>query len=96
MKVKVKVKRVERSERLRAGADNRQSVFEKRWIRIGAGSLTAALKEMMAMSDDECRAMDECGRTWIECDLSWQGIGLKMRKVYEWLLRADNRPEWMC
>lgn len=29
MKVKVKVKMVERSERLRAGAGNRQSVFEK-------------------------------------------------------------------
>lgn len=66
-----------------------------RWIPIGVEPLAAALKDMMAMSDDERRVMGERGRTWIERDFSWPGIGFKMKKAYEWLLGAGERPEWV-
>jgi len=57
--------------------------------------LAVALKDMMAMSDSEREAMGERGRRWIERDFSWQGIGFKMKKAYEWLLGAGERPEWV-
>lgn len=66
-----------------------------RWIPIGVEPLAAALKDMMAMSDDERRVMGERGRTWIERDFSWQGIGFKMKKAYEWLLGMGEKPEWV-
>jgi len=66
-----------------------------RWIPIGAEPLAVALKDMMSMSDDERSDMGERGRRWIERDFSWQGIGFKMKKAYEWLLGAGERPEWV-
>ena len=66
-----------------------------RWIPIGVEPLATALKEMMSVSDDERRVMGERGRTWIERDFSWPGIGFKMKKAYEWLLGAGERPEWV-
>ena len=68
-----------------------------RWIPIGVDPLAAALKEMMAMSDEERRIMGVNGKTWIERDFSWQGIGSKMKKAYEWLLGRGEKPDWvMC
>ena len=66
-----------------------------RWVPIGVEPLAAALKEMMSMSDDERRVMGERGRTWIERDFSWQGIGFKMKQAYEWLLGIGEKPEWV-
>jgi glycosyltransferase involved in cell wall biosynthesis len=66
-----------------------------RWIPIGAEPLAAALKELMSMSDDERYAMGRRGRSWIERDFSWQGIGFKMKKAYEWLLGNEDKPEWV-
>lgn len=66
-----------------------------RWIPIGGEPLATALKEMMSVSADERRVMGERGRSWIERDFSWPGIGFKMKKAYEWLLGAGDRPEWV-
>ena len=67
-----------------------------RWIPIGVEPLAAALKDMVAMSDDERSTMGERGRRWIERDFSWQGIGFKMKAAYEWLLGAGEKPEWVA
>lgn len=66
-----------------------------RWIPIGAEPLASALKELMSMSDDERNAMGGRGRSWIERDFSWQGIGFKMKKAYEWLLGNEDKPDWV-
>lgn len=68
-----------------------------RWVPIGVEPLAAALKEMMAMSDEERAAMGARGREWIRRDFSWKGIGAKMKAAYEWLLAPEKveRPEWV-
>ena len=68
-----------------------------RWVPIGVEPLAAALKEMMAMSDEERAAMGARGREWIRRDFSWKGIGVKMKAVYEWLLAPEKveKPEWV-
>ena len=64
---------------------------------IGVEPLAAALKEMMAMNDDDRAAMGARGREWIRRDFSWKGIGAKMKAAYEWLLAPEKveRPEWV-
>lgn len=66
-----------------------------RWIPIGVEPLAAALKEMIAMSDEERAAMGARGREWIRRDFSWKGIGAQMKSAYEWLLGHGDRPEWV-
>ena len=58
---------------------------------IGVEPLAAALKEMMAMSDEERAAMGARGREWIRRDFSWKGIGAKMKAAYEWLLSSGKK-----
>ena len=57
--------------------------------------LAAALREIMAMSDEKRRQMGERGRQWIARDFSWEGIGAKMKAAYKWLLGKGDRPEWV-
>lgn len=66
-----------------------------RWVPIGVEPLAVALKEMMAMSDEQRAAMGARGRAWIQRDFSWNGIGAKMKAAYEWLLVKNARPEWV-
>ncbi len=66
-----------------------------RWVPIGVEPLVAALKEMMAASDEDRAAMGARGREWIRRDFSWKGIGAQMKSAYEWLLGQGDRPEWV-
>ena len=66
-----------------------------RWVSIGVEPLAEALKEMMAMSDEERNAMGVRGREWIRRDFSWNGIGEKMKAAYEWLLGRGDKPAWV-
>ncbi len=67
-----------------------------RWVPIGVEPLAAALKEMMAMSDEERAAMGARGREWIRRDFSWKSIGAQMKAAYEWLLGIATRPSCVC
>ena len=66
-----------------------------RWVPVGVEPLATALKELMAISDEERVAMGARGREWIRRDFSWKGIGAKMKTAYEWLLGMVDRPEWV-
>ena len=67
------------------------------WVPIGVEPLAIALKEMMAMSDEERTVMGARGREWIRRDFSWKGIGAKMKAAYEWLLAPEKvvKPLWV-
>ena len=47
------------------------------------------LKEM-SLSDAERHQMGEVGREWIRRDFSWEGVGVKMKAAYEWLLDSEH------
>ena len=66
-----------------------------KWVENSPESLAAALAELMALSDDERRTMGECGQAWIKRDFSWEGVGAKMKAVYDWLCdsRLWDKPE---
>lgn len=66
-----------------------------KWIPVGVEPLVMALREIMALNDDARRHMGERGREWITRDFSWNGIGVKMKAAYEWLLGRYEKPEWV-
>lgn len=65
------------------------------WIDHGPEAMAAALREAMAMPDNERRAMGRRGRAWMQRDFGWDGIGERMIGVYSWLLSGADRPGWV-
>lgn len=56
------------------------------WIDIGARPLAEALREALALSDDERQAMGSRGRALVERQYAWPAVAAKMVAVYEWML----------
>lgn len=54
--------------------------------------IAAGLKQVMEMSDDDRRAMGNCGRDLVATTFSWPRIGEQMRSVYEWALGGGPTP----
>jgi glycosyltransferase involved in cell wall biosynthesis len=63
------------------------------WIDIGVEPLTAALREAMALSDEQRRAMGQRGRRLVEENYSWPKIGADMKAVYDWVLGYGPKPQ---
>jgi len=62
------------------------------WIDIGAGPLATALRQAMALSDDERRAMGERGRAYVQ-RYNWADIARQMADVYLWVLGQGPQPD---
>lgn len=63
------------------------------WTDNGVESLADCLEKALSLPDEELRRKGENGRAWICRDFSWQGIGLKMKMSYEWLLGKGDKPD---
>jgi glycosyltransferase involved in cell wall biosynthesis len=64
-------------------------------LQIGTGpeEITAGLKQLTEMSDDDRRATGARGRTLVVTKFSWPRIGEQMRSVYEWVLGGGATPD---
>ncbi len=63
------------------------------WIDIGVDPLTGALREAMALSDEQRLAMGQRGRRLVEENYSWPKIGRDITAVYAWMLGSGTKPE---
>jgi glycosyltransferase involved in cell wall biosynthesis len=63
------------------------------WTEIGTEPLAQALREAVARSDEERRAMGRRGRALVEERYSWERVAEEMRAVYAWLLGEGAQPE---
>jgi len=63
------------------------------WIDIGAEPLAAAIREAVAISDEERYAMGKRGRLFVEENFGWSDIAEKMLSVYQWILKKGSKPE---
>lgn len=63
------------------------------WIDIGVEPLAAALREAVALSDEQRRNMGQRGRRLVEENYGWPKIGRDMKAVYGWVLGKEPRPE---
>jgi glycosyltransferase involved in cell wall biosynthesis len=62
------------------------------WEDVGAVPLANALREAIALSDEERRQMGLRGRQLVEQKYSWQHIAKEMKSLYAWLLNQGDRP----
>lgn len=62
------------------------------WIPIGTAPLADALREALALPDEELADMGLRGRSWMERSFSWRHIGELSRDTYAWLLGQGDRP----
>lgn len=62
------------------------------WIDIGVEPLVMALREAMALSDEERRAMGERGREYVR-RYDWDDIARQTIDVYRWVLRQGKKPD---
>jgi glycosyltransferase involved in cell wall biosynthesis len=63
------------------------------WIDIGVEPLAAALREAVALSDEQRRNMGQRGRRLVEENYGWPNIGRNMKAVYAWVLGKGPKPE---
>ena len=61
------------------------------WVDIGIEPLAAALRQAMALSDDERRAMGERGRAYVQ-RYNWADIARQTIDVYRWVLGQGPKP----
>ena len=62
------------------------------WVDIGVEPLAAALRQAMALNDDERRAMGERGRAYVQ-RYNWADIARQMADVYRWVLGQGPKPD---
>ena len=62
------------------------------WTAIGTEALAQALREAVALSDEERLAMGRRGRALVAERYSWEHVAEQMRAVYAWLLGEGERP----
>jgi glycosyltransferase involved in cell wall biosynthesis len=66
------------------------------WIDIGVDPLVASLKYAMSRSPTALGAAGERGRSWMQRDFAWDGIGTKMSVTYQWLCdKSLPLPHWV-
>lgn len=62
------------------------------WVDIGVAPLVHAMREAMALSDDERRAMGARGRDYVR-RYDWDGIAKQTIDVYRWVLGQGPQPD---
>ena len=65
------------------------------WVETGAPSIAPALREATAAPPEALRAMGERGRAYAEADLSWERAAADHLALYQWLLGAGPRPDFV-
>ncbi len=73
-------------------------LVEKRvgwWIEIGVAPLADSLKQALALSPDQLSEMGRRGRRWMQEEFSWDSLGLRMTRTYEWIVHGGSKPEWI-
>jgi len=61
------------------------------WIETGVPPLVLALREALALGDDERRAMGERGRAYVQ-RYDWSVIAVETLALYRWVLGQGERP----
>ncbi|MCP9468681.1 MAG: glycosyltransferase [Nitrospira sp.] len=65
------------------------------WIEIGVAPLVDCLTQALALPPNQLCEMGKRGRRWMEDEFSWDSLGLKMARTYEWIVHGGSKPEWV-
>ncbi|MCP9451546.1 MAG: glycosyltransferase [Nitrospira sp.] len=73
-------------------------LVEKRagwWIDIGVAPLVSCLMQALALSSDQLSEMGQRGRRWMQEEFSWDCLGHRMTRTYEWIIHGGVKPAWV-
>ena len=65
------------------------------WIDIGIEPLKESLKKMLLKSNEEFLKMGTIGRNLIIEKYSMNSTARKMNKLYQWILKKEDKPEYV-
>lgn len=65
------------------------------WVDRGASSLAAALTCLIALGDEERKAMGARGRAWMACEFSWDGVARMLAEAYRWAVEGGLPPTFI-
>lgn len=66
------------------------------WVDPKPEAIAGALSTATSQNEESLRAMGERGRKLVEEKYTWQGVGRKMKKAYEWVLGGSaSRPSYI-
>lgn len=65
------------------------------WIEHGVDALVDTLRVALSRSPEDLRAMGERGRAWVKAEYSWDIVGERMSRTYDWILNGGTAPEWI-
>lgn len=65
------------------------------WVPTTEDAFLQAMLEAMSKTREELQQMGERGREWMARDFSWDGIGVKMKAAYAWLLGQGEKPDFV-
>ena len=65
------------------------------WVENSVEQIAETLKQIVAMPQSELLEMGVRGREWMCRDFSWDAVGVKMKVAYEWLVKGEDRPDYV-
>lgn len=75
-----------------------QQLVEKKcgwWIPNDQKSIDQILSDVALLDDTELSRMGRKGKEWMSEDFSVNALGLKMKRVYDWIFGAGDKPEYV-
>ncbi len=65
------------------------------WIDTGVDPLISCLEKALSSTPEDLAAMGQRGRAWMEREFSWDLVGERMVKSYNWVLGHEPLPDWV-
>lgn len=62
------------------------------WVKPERSAISEALHAATEMESEECAAMGQRGRRFVESEYTWDAVGRKMNRAYEWLTGQNRTP----
>ena len=65
------------------------------WINNDQTSINETLRQAISIPESQRIQMGENGKKLIQERYSIEKLGGKMKRLYEWILNGDNKPEFV-
>ncbi|MCP9440076.1 MAG: glycosyltransferase [Nitrospira sp.] len=65
------------------------------WIDIGLAPLVNCLSQALGLSPGQLSEMGRRGRRWMQDEFSWESLGARMNRTYEWIVHGGKKPGWV-
>ena len=65
------------------------------WVEYSQSAITEAIRQALHTSTAELEQMGKNGRKLMESDYSIEAVALKMKALYQWILKMEDKPDFV-